>query len=312
MKTLAKVIHGSKLYGLDSEASDTDYKGLFLPGLKELVLMMASKNETYKIKENNEEYENFALQHFLKLCANGEDVCITMLHASQDKILLDSEIYKYLRDNRAKFYTKRIIGSLGYAKSMAVKYSLRADRMADVERVIKFLTEAQAKGVARLYSIWDDLPSGAHISFGTEPTNKNDDKRFYSVSNKKVTPQVAVAYALEIYQSLYDKYGDRVKIAKNLDGSDFKAISHSFRVGFQLRSIYKDGGFSYPLRETEFIKDVKYGRLNYLDSHLDNQLNELITEVEALADASKLPAKVDRGWMDDLILNAYFDKIINL
>ncbi len=309
MKILAKVIHGSKLYGLDGPNSDTDYKGLFMPNLKELVLMTASKNETYKVKEDNEEYENFALQHFLKLCANGEDVCITMLHACLSKIITDSEIYEYLRKNRSKFYTKRIIGSLGYAKSMAMKYSLRADRMADVERVINFLTEAKAKGIARLYSVWDDLPIGAHIEFGTEPTNKNDDKRFYSVSNKKVTPQVAIAYALEIYQSLYDKYGDRVKIAKSLEGSDYKAISHSFRVGYQLRAIYKDGGFFYPLRETEFIKDIKYGRMNYLDNNLDACLNELITEVEALAESSKLPEKVDRQWMDNIILNAYYADI---
>ena len=54
MKILAKVIHGSKLYGLDSESSDTDYKGIFKNDLRELILMTAAKNETYKIKEANE------------------------------------------------------------------------------------------------------------------------------------------------------------------------------------------------------------------------------------------------------------------
>ncbi len=305
MKQLAKVIHGSKLYGLDSETSDSDFKGIFAPPVRDLLLMTASKNETYKVKEANEEYENFSLQSFLKLAANGEDVCFTMLHASPRHVIVDSDNYKYLRDNKQKFYTKNIRGSLGYCVSQTCKYSLRADRASAVEKVVKFLESAKAKGVARIYQVWDDLPSGQHIEKGIEPTNKNEDKRWYACSNKKVTPQVAIEYALEIYKNLYDNYGDRVKTAKSLGGQDFKAISHAFRCGFQLKLVYTNGGFEYPLPETQFIKDVKYGKLDYLDNHLDAKLNELIAEVEELAKASNFPDSVDRKWLDSIILDIY-------
>ncbi len=305
MKILGKVIHGSKLYGLDSPSSDTDYKGIFLSPLEELILMRAAKNETYKVKEDNAEYENFCLQKFLQLCANGEDCVIAMLHAPKDKVLVDSEIYQYLRENRAKFYSKRLIGMAGYAKSMCIKYSLRADRMHDIERVIHALKMAQIAGVARIGQMWGSLPEGKYIEKGIEETNRTADKRYYSVCGKKVTPQVAVNYALEIFQTTHDKYGDRVKIAKSLGNADYKAISHSFRVGFQLKSIYLNGGFEYPLVETEFIKKVKYGELNYLDNNLDVRLNELITEVEELSKNSSYPEKVDQKWLDSLVLSQY-------
>ncbi len=129
MKILGKVIHGSKLYGLDSPSSDTDLKGIFLPDYKDCLLNRATHNIGSKDSNLNEEMELFSLQKFLQLCANGEDVCFTMLHAPDSKVLIDSDVYKYLRQNRKKFHTKKIIGSLGYARSMAVKFSLRADRM---------------------------------------------------------------------------------------------------------------------------------------------------------------------------------------
>jgi hypothetical protein len=304
MKILAKCIHGSKLYGLDGPDSDTDYKAIFQSDLRDLVLMRAAKNETKKISEDVE-YEGFALQTFLNLACNAEDVAITMLHAPDDKIEIDSDIYKYLRENKNKFYTKRMFGSLGYSKAQSAKYALRADRMNAVKNFIQILENARSKGIARVGQIWDDLPVGEYYYKGEEETNRQADKRFFECAGKKVTATVAIEYALEIFQNLYDKYGDRVKIASNLDGQDYKAISHAFRCGFQLREIYINGGFEYPLKESAFLKDVKFGRLGYLFHNLDGQLNEIISEVKQLAEKSTFPDKVDRNWVDKVILDAH-------
>jgi RNA repair pathway DNA polymerase beta family len=304
MKILAKCIHGSKLYGLDGPESDTDFKAIFQPELRDLVLMQAAKNETKKISEDVE-YEGFALQSFLNLAANSEDVAITMLHVQKSDILIDSDIYEYLRQNRSKFYTKKMIGSLGYAKAQASRFALRADRMNAVKKFIELLELANSKGVARVGQIWDDLPTGEYYFKGEEETNRQADKRFFECAGKKVTATVAISYALDIFQRLYENYGDRVKIAANLDGKDMKSISHAFRCGFQLKAIYTEGQFEYPLKETEFIKDVKFGRLGYLFHNLDEKLNSLITEVEQLAEESKFPASVDKNFVDDVILDAY-------
>jgi hypothetical protein len=304
MKILAKCVHGSKLYGLDGPNSDTDYKAIFQSDLRDLILMRAAKNETKKISEDIE-YEGFALQTFLNLACNAEDVAITMLHAPDNKIEVDSDIYKHLRKNKSKFYAKRMIGSLGYSKAQSAKYALRADRMNAVKNFIQILENARSKGVARVGQIWDDLPTGEYYYKGEEETNRQADKRFFECAGKKVTATVAIEYALEIFQNLYDKYGDRVKIASNLDGQDYKAISHAFRCGFQLREIYLNGGFEYPLKESAFLKDVKFGRLGYLFHNLDAQLNELISEVEKLAEKSNFPDKIDRNWVDKVILDAY-------
>ena len=309
MKILGKCIHGSRLYDLHGESSDHDFKGIFLPDIKECLLMRATKNETKKIVEENSEFENFALQVFLRLCQNSEDITVAMLHAEGNKVLVDSDIYQYLRNNRTKFYTKRMTGSLGYARSMTLKYGFRADRMKAVEKVLAVLNKAESLGVAKLFQCWDELPEGEYIYRGNDERNNHKDNRYYEVAGKKLQATVAVSYAVEIINKLYEGYGDRVKIAKNMGGHDYKALSHSFRVGYQLYEIYKNGGFSYPLPQTEFIKNVKYGKFDLVEGNLDVKLNDLITEVERLALDSKFPEKTEQIWLDGMVMAEYGYKL---
>jgi len=301
MKPVAKTLAGSRLYGLDNPNSDFDVKGIFLPTLNDCLLNRASK--TQSSKEGDTEWEAFSLQYFLELAARGEDVAIVMLHSNQ--VLIDSPLYSWLRKNRKRFYTKSMSGSCGFAKSMAAKYSLRADRMDTVVAVIKVLEELQDEGVARLGQAWDRLPDLPHTRKFENPMDRNADKRLYEVVGKGLSATITPAYALDILIKVRDAYGERVRATREMGGADVKAVSHSFRVGYQLRHIFLDGDFSYPLPETDFIRAVKEGKLNYVGDKLDEKLDALITEVEKLSEASTYPESVDRDWLDKIVLSAY-------
>ena len=306
MNLICKVLHGSRLYSLESPDSDYDYKTISLPTMKDCLLMKATKQSFEgSDEENNIEQESFCLQRFLKLAVNSESIVIDMLHCSDHHIITTSEIFEDLRKNKYRFYTKRMAGSLGFARNMALKYGFRADRLDAAKKLYDILINAQSKGVSRLYQLWDDLPSGEHYYKGIDDRNRNKDNRIFEVAGKKLQSTITIEYALEIVQKLLDSYGNRVKIASEMGGNDLKAFSHSFRVGYLLYHIYKDGTFSYPLPETQFIKDVKYGKLNYVTDKLDTKLNDLIVEVEKLAINSKYPARVDNNFIEDIILKAY-------
>lgn len=307
MNLLGKVIHGSRLYRLENAKSDWDYKGIFLPTSEECLLGRAPHNVQRKEGEgpSKVEYEAFSLQEFLKLAARGEDVAFTMLHVQKEDVRLDTHIYGHLRSNRKRFYTKSMRGSVGYAKSMAAKYGLRADRMAAVERVISILSEMERDGVARLGQDWDRLTEGEYVVKTISVNDRGADKRVLEVAGKMLPATITPAYALDILCRLRDGYGDRVRSAKNMNGVELKALSHSFRVGYQLLHVYKDGDFSFPLPESDFIRAVKEGRLNYVDDNLDDKLNQLISEVESLAMVSAYPDNVDQKWLDEIVLWAY-------
>ena len=305
---LGKVLHGSKLYRLDNPASDTDYKGVFLPALRDCVLFRAQHNSQSKEGTGSEktEFEQFSLQDFLRFASNGEDVAITMLTAKDGDVIEDSEIFSYLRANRKMFYTKHMRGQMGYAKGQALKYCLRADRMECVEKVIAVLEGIQKRGVTRLLQCWDELPDGQHIRRYVSDNNRDSlDKRVYEVVGKGLSATISPEYALEILRNTRESYGARVKNAKAMGGKDMKAISHSFRVGYQLKHIFEDGDFSFPLPETDLIRAVKEGRLNYVGDKLDEKLNDLMSKVEDLSEKSNLPNKVDHNFVDQIVLKAY-------
>jgi len=309
MKTICKVLHGSRLYKLHNDKSDWDIKGIFIPDIEDCLLLRAPQNMNRKDEDTNTEYQNFALQTFLGHAAMGQSIALDMLHCSPEDCLESSLIWEYIVLNKSKFYTKKMLGALGFSKSLAMKYGFRAERMAVVELVLNALKEGRAKGASRMFDLWDDLPKGKYIDYDIDARMNQKDNRYIEVAGKKLQTTITVEYGIEILQKLYDGYGSRTQMAKNLGGADFKAISHSFRIAYQLKSIYTNGTFSYPLPETEFIKDIKYQKLNYLDDNLDHKLNDLITEVENLSKVSQFPKSVDQNWLDTFTLGNYNYKL---
>ena len=84
---------------------------------------------------------------------------------------------------------------------------------------------------------------------------------------------------------------------------DYKAMTHAFRSAYQVLHIIEDGGFEYPLPETKFIKEVKYGKLQYKD--LSDNLEILIDEVYSKLKFSNLSDKPDYDWVNNFVYNQY-------
>jgi hypothetical protein len=102
---------------------------------------------------------------------------------------------------------------------------------------------------------------------------------------------------------MYDGYGHRAKLAEQNEGVDWKAMSHALRAGYQARDIYKMGDFSYPLKETEFLKQVKTGHLEF--SQVGNELERLVAEIEMLSENSNLPEHVDTEFWNKWLFSVY-------
>lgn len=306
---IVSVIHGSRLYGLDHAESDHDYKGVIIPPIRQCLTGKAFKNHTYTNQVENDsnkiQWEYFSLIEFIKHLRNGENYAIDILHAPPKAFVVSSPLWCYILANREKFYTRKMRGTLNYCKNHATKYSLKSERLNAVKLVSSFLQECIDNKVLKLAEVWDKLPTGSHIEFGIDQYNRNEDKRYYEVAGKKVMPGVSIIYAKEIFDNLISSYGDRVKKAAEYDEKDTKAICHAFRTGYQLKHIYKFGGFRYPLPETEFLRSIKFRTNEYYVSDLDFMLNELIAEVETLALQSNYPELVSDQLLDEIVYRAY-------
>lgn len=303
MNTLVKLTYGSNLYGTAVPGSDQDYRGVYLPSRDDCFLNRVKDTIT---DGSEEDTQYFSLQYFLQLACQGQSIAIEMLASTQTET--KTPLWDVLRANRKRFYTKSIHSFLGFAKSMASKYSARVDRLSETNEILIVLLDhlnwPHNPTVSRLGSIWDKLPVSPNAIKTANDRSSGADQRVYQVCGRELQATVTIQHAYTTIKAVYDSYGERVRAAK--DGRiDWKALMHAYRVALQAKEIVETGDLVYPLKDAAYLRPMRLGQIPFIENALDQRLDDLIAEVQVKMDASALPAKADTAWCDAFVLEAY-------
>jgi hypothetical protein len=253
--------------------------------------------------------EFYSLHYFLKLALEGQTVALDMLHAPQSAILKSSHLWDALVEQRSRFYTKNLKAFIGYARRQAAKYGIKGSRLAEVRMVARYLEKmthrTKWKEDLTLRDVWDWLPKGEHIYFHSGASDKQDSMslRMYEVVGKKFQETAKLNYVLPILTRFITEYGVRAQKAEQNEGVDWKALSHALRAAYQVKELFIDGTMTLPLPQAGLILAVKQGRLAF--KSVQAELEQTMSEVEALAERSGLPEKADHKFVKHFILYAY-------
>jgi hypothetical protein len=302
MDLIVKMKFGSHLYGTDTEASDVDYKGVFLPARRDILLGRVSKcrrfstgNDLQKNTSGDVDEEIYSLHHFIKLACDGQTVAMDMLHAPEQMLLESSAVWRRLQAQRHRFYTKNLSAFVRYARRQASKYGIKGSRLNAASQVMALLA-AENPG-KRLRSVWHQLPRDDYCCvIGMDPNGM----RQYQVCGKTFQESAAIGYVLAVLQKFYADYAHRAKMAAENRNLDWKAISHALRAALQTKEILFTGTLCFPLQEAPFLEAVKAGRLDY-GREVAPVLEDLMDTVEKLITKSDLPPEVDTQYWDDFI-----------
>lgn len=294
---LSKIKFGSHLYGTFTPSSDVDYKGVYLPSKDDVILQNVKKSirfNTNKINTKNtssdidEEY--YSLHYFIKLALEGQTVALDLLHSNES--IISSLIWEDIKYNRSKFYSKNLYSFVGYAKGQADKYGIKGSRMGSLEEVIDVFKNFSSK--EKILAIKDKIPLIDFVEITEE---------FLIINNRKFDWTTNVEYVLNILEKIYDNYGERTRDAKDNKGIDWKAISHAFRAIYQVEEIIDTGDLKFPLKNKEYIKEIKSGKLNFLD--VSEELEKITNIVIDKLNNSKLPELPDTEFWNNFIVNIY-------
>ena len=313
---IVKLVFGSHLYGTSTPESDTDYKGIFLPTREQILLgtvpkvMSFNTKVTHKqgVKNGKDDVDTdiYSLPYFMDMACRGETVALDMLHAAflhvKDATAELYPIWQSLQANRSRFYTKSCSAFVGYCRKQAAKYGIKGSRLAAMEEVVIELERHLPE--LRLDDIWDHLPMPEHVHKLSPNPNDRANQRIYQVCGKKFIERASVGETARILDKAYKGYGARARAAKRNEGIDWKAISHALRAAIQVRSMFLNGGWCYPLPQAEFLRSVKQGNRDYT-TDVAPLLEDIMDEVEDLAAQSTLPAKVDRSYWDKWLIEQY-------
>ena len=147
MNTIVRSIFGSHLYGLSTPTSDKDYKEVFVPSLRTVILNgpNANQNLTTKTEEqakntaDDVDIEKFSLSTFVQHLCNGEMIAVDMMHTERHHWMETTPAWEYLRKHRQYFYTKNMRSYLGYIRKQVAKYSFKGSRLNILNEIIKII-----------------------------------------------------------------------------------------------------------------------------------------------------------------------------
>jgi len=307
---LFKCVYGSKLYGTDTPASDTDYKTVFLPSFQSVLLGKPPRTKVRttssdKVKNNADDVdEQFVpFQTFAREFFEGQTYALELamaLRSGLDKLsdkvqYVDPQFKTFVRQMTDKFLHNDVKAMVGYAWNQAQKYQLKGRRFKALEEFAEYLKgfSLNDKVVTFMEKAKEDnfFDGSNYFAFDSVGVNNNP-LAAVKVMDKLVLSTVTISELVRTVNALLDQYGHRSRKAVDAD-VDWKSLYHAVRVAFQARDLLKNGYFDVPYTEEQrtLLLAVKTGQLPF--EQVTELLGSVVDELDELKMNTKLQPKTE-------------------
>lgn len=325
-----KTKFGSHLYGTSTPSSDEDWKAVFIPDAKSIILgrgkdsfnrndKQDDRSGTQRKNEPGEvDIEYHSLKKLLSLAAQGQTVALDMLFATplveQGRIEgRTSEIWRHVWLNRDRLASRQSKSFIGYAYQQASKYGVKGSRMAAAEKVSLFFERqvekhgTQAKCIEALIDWRLEVDGTEHCATGEIEQPGGKQVIFFECCGRKALATATLKEAHAIFAKIFENYGHRARQARDNQNVDWKALSHAVRIGRQAVEYLDTGFVTFPRPEASRLLEIKQGALPYVE--VAEEIEGLLDDVRKAADRSPLPEKPDHEWIDDFVFRVYLETV---
>jgi hypothetical protein len=232
-RPLYLVVRGSHAYGTNIETSDTDYAGVFIQSMDDIL------GNSYKEQINDDTNDTviYEVRRFLELLGSNNPTVLELLNTPEDCVIYKDPIFDMVLENRDKFITKICAKSFGgYAKQQISK-AKGQDKKQNWEK--DKVTRKTPLDFCYIHRGEKSIPL---VSFMEE---KGMDQRFCGLSN--------VPHSRDTYALFYDfKEEETDGEIKNLG---FKGIAFEDSNQVRLSSIPIDTPKNYFIGHVSYNKD---------------------------------------------------------
>lgn len=310
-----RIEHGSRMYGTSTPQSDTDYKEVYIPSGRSILLQRIKagrasgpdKEANEKNKPGDIDTNSFAVTKLFDMLVKGDIIGWELVFTPPKNILLEHPTYyTSVRSNYRIFLNRNVKGYVGYCRQQANKYGIRGSRIAAVRGMLDVLK--WLPGNDKLGDHWEVIC--AYVDY----TEHCKTLQIENGSTKQVIPHIEVCgkkqpihnqvkQAIACYKKIFDEYGHRALQAEKNEGIDWKAMSHACRVGEQALELLNHHTITFPRPNADRLLSVKKGEVAYKE--VADYLDDLLIRVETASEESLLPEKPDMKKIEDLIVELH-------
>jgi predicted nucleotidyltransferase len=270
---LAKILYGSHLYGTNTPTSDFDYKVVFLPDLKSLVLgkkLSIIRNrfdeagnrldDDCQMPASGYEEECIPIQKFVPDFLSGQSYAIEMVYAVANNAhqgTVTQEFQGLCINLVKKFAHSSVDGMVGFAVKQTFDYVRRGERLNKANEVLSILEDILAKFKdpikrPRLDSVipgtdtlvFDEILNYANLKEGVT-YNHNIAFRTLKLNGREYMITTTIENMIEAANRLAGQYGGRSTVAAEKE-VDPKSLMHAVRVYQQVIELLTTGNITFP------------------------------------------------------------------
>lgn len=325
MRPIVRILCGSHLYGCDVPESDKDYKIVYMPPARRILLQQADKLDpedmppvVKQLKKDaklrkDPDVEFMSFKQYLKLLCEGQTNAMDMLFAPRDFYVGEPEPEWYcVQNHAARWISKNSAAFVGYCRQQAGKYVVKMDRFDAVKNVIHRLATTTTGGsqkLTELHDVLDELvQSSEHIEWIMKETAHGAELAHLSVCQTMIPVTATVKVALETFGRKLDGYGDRVRAAANMDAKDWKSLYHAVRVAEEALELMETGKLTFPRPERNLLKAIRMGKIPF--DKVSEMVEENLQKVEKAVEKSTLPEQPDWDYADTLVEGFYRSAVL--
>ena len=330
--------YGSHLYGLNTENSDLDFRGIFLSTLNDLILHkdldeynteiqlykitnvdggVYYKTEspscivnTCRLETIKVDIKIFSLQKFIKLCSKADTNALDVLFSITNDNIPKYEYSMYLLDRiqsviqvlyrcRYKLINMdRLESPCTYAFKQATKYGVKGKRRSKLLYVLD-----RCKFLSDIHNVEDLIPfielDDKYLKIDTLD-NKGTLEKYLNVCGVQHQFNLCIKRFKQRIQDKLDKEYTSQRTIDACDGNDWKALSHAIRILTQVKELLETGSIQFPNKNRQFLLDIKLGKVSR--EQIDEYFDKTFSNIFELMKNNTLDYSFEEEFWNDLIV----------
>jgi hypothetical protein len=326
MNKILEIKFGSHLYGTNTPESDLDYKAIYVPTAKEIVLGNYPKTiQTQRNKAHGErntkddvDVETVSLDRFLELLCDGQTMALDMLFAPPKMFVgfdpLWADFWIEIVSNKHEFLSSNVNAFVGYARQQAAKYGVKGTRMDALKNTLDLLAKLPPhdKLIDHQLAIVELVEMSKHlISLEKTPLveivhcaapNGRTEPHLH-VAGRKIPFHALIKYGTEIFGKIYKGYGERAFKAQLAGGKDYKALSHAVRVNSEAKELLETGKITFPRPDADLLLKIKKIEMPF--EEISEVIEQGLADLMIAQEKSTLRAEPNREYAQDIVFRAY-------